>query len=29
MGTLHPKNAAQKQRLLTAEHWVCVERARY
>ena len=29
MGTLHPKNAKQKQRLLTAEHWVCVERARY
>ena len=29
MATLHPKNAAQKNRLLTAEHWLCVERARY
>ena len=26
---LHPKNAAQKNRLLNAEHWLCVERARY
>jgi len=26
---LHPKNAALKQRLLTAEHWLCIERARY
>jgi len=29
MATLHPKNAAQKERLLTATHWLCVERARY
>jgi pyruvate-formate lyase len=29
MGELHPKNAAQKARLLTAEHWLCMERARY
>ena len=29
MSTLHPKNAAQKERLLTAEHWLCMERARY
>lgn len=29
MATLHPKNAAQKNRLLTAEHWICLERARY
>ncbi len=29
MGTLHPKNAAQKDRLLTAPHWLCMERARY
>lgn len=29
MATLHPKNAAQKQRLLSAEHWLCMERARY
>ena len=29
MGTLHPKNAAQKARLLSAEHWLCMERARY
>ena len=29
MASLHPKNAAQKQRLLTAEHWLCMERARY
>lgn len=26
---LHPTNAALKQRLLTAEHWLCIERARY
>jgi len=29
MATLHPKNAAQKTRLLNAEHWLCMERARY
>lgn len=29
MGTLHPKNAAQKARLLHAEHWLCMERARH
>lgn len=29
MSTLHPMNAAQKDRLLRAEHWLCVERARY
>lgn len=29
MATLHPKNAAQKSRLLNAEHWLCMERARY
>ena len=29
MATLHPKNAAQKERLLNAEHWLCMERARY
>ncbi len=27
--TLHPKNAAMKARLLTADHWLCIERARY
>lgn len=26
--TLHPANAAQRTRLLSAEHWICVERAR-
>ena len=26
---LHPKNAAMKERLLTAEHWLCIERARF
>ena len=26
---LHPKNAALKARLLNAEHWLCIERARY
>lgn len=26
---IHPKNAAQKERLLRAEHWLCMERARY
>ncbi len=29
MSALHPKNAAQKERLLRAEHWLCMERARY
>ena len=29
MTTLHPKNAAQKKRLLDAEHWLCMERARH
>jgi len=29
MSTLHPKNAAQKARLLAAEHWLCMERARH
>jgi pyruvate-formate lyase len=29
MGRLHPKNAAQKARLLSAPHWLCLERARY
>ncbi len=29
MPTLHPKNAAQKDRLLTAPHWLCMERARF
>jgi len=29
MSTLHPKNAAQKERLLRAEHWLCMERARF
>ncbi len=29
MGTLHPKNAAQKARLLTASHWLCIERAKH
>ncbi len=29
MSTLHPKNAAQKDALLHAEHWLCMERARY
>ena len=29
MATLHPKNAAQKAKLLSAEHWLCIERARY
>ena len=29
MAELHPKNAAQKDRLLTAPHWLCMERARY
>ncbi len=29
MTTLHPKNRAQKARLLGAEHWLCMERARY
>lgn len=29
MSTLHPKNAAQKQKLLSAEHSLCIERARY
>lgn len=28
-GRLHPKNAAMKARLLSAEHWLCIERARY
>ena len=27
--TLHPANGAMKQRLLGAEHWLCVERARF
>ena len=26
---LHPTNVMLKQRLLTAEHWLCIERARY
>ncbi len=26
---IHPKNAAMKARLLAAEHWLCIERARY
>ncbi len=26
---LHPKNAAMKARLLAADHWLCIERARY
>lgn len=26
---MHPKNAAQKARLLSAAHWLCIERARY
>ena len=29
MSALPPANAAQKRRLLEAEHWICVERARY
>jgi formate C-acetyltransferase len=29
MAALHPKNAAQKAKLLGAEHWLCMERARY
>lgn len=29
MPTIHPKNAAQKDKLLSAEHWLCIERARY
>lgn len=29
MSALHPKNATQKARLLQAEHWLCVERARH
>lgn len=29
MTMLHPKNAAQKERLLHAEHWLCMERARF
>lgn len=29
MTTLHPRNAAQKARLLQAEHWLCIERARH
>lgn len=29
MAPLHPANAAQKARLLGAEHWLCMERARY
>ena len=29
MSALHPKNAAQKERLLRAEHWLCMERARF
>ncbi len=29
MTTLHPRNITQKQRLLDAEHWICLERARY
>jgi len=29
VGTLHPKNATQKARLLSAPHWLCIERARY
>ncbi len=27
--SLHPKNAAMKRRLLEAEHWLCIERAKY
>lgn len=29
MASLHPENAAQKHRLLTAPHWLCIERARH
>ncbi len=29
MSKLHEKNAAQKARLLNAEHWLCMERARF
>lgn len=29
MPPIHPRNAAQKARLLAAEHWLCMERARY
>lgn len=29
MDTLHPKNVLLKERLLRAEHWLCMERARY
>ena len=29
MTPLHPKNASQKARLLSAEHWLCMERARF
>ena len=29
MSKLHEKNAAQKSRLLNAEHWLCMERARF
>ena len=26
---LHPKNQIQKERLLSAEHWICMERAKF
>ena len=26
---LHPKNQIHKDRLLTSEHWICMERAKY
>ncbi len=29
MSALHPKNAALKQRLLEADYWLCMERARH
>ena len=29
MSALHEKNASQKARLLNAEHWICLERARF
>ncbi len=26
---LHPKNLLQKERLLSSEHWLCMERAKF
>ncbi len=26
---IHPKNQLQKDRLLTSDHWICMERAKF